>query len=177
MNLSEMFLKFKRSAKRLEILQEYHMDGDEWDTFQKYRNGYPTPIFNELDEWNNQIKEWSKQGKTVERIRVIDSPLTDYLKYQIDLGYLPSALCGQSVRFVSKKVFDAVNKYNIKNDIWIFDDKHAFEMIYDKNGVFIESREVNSENPVLFYNELYDSSRTLEYVIKQIREQDIFINL
>lgn len=178
MTLSEMFSCFKKSAKRLEVLQEYHMDGGEWDTYQKYLKGEPIHIFGELKEWNDMLLAWSNDGKIVERVRVIDSPLSDYLRYQIDLGYLPSALSGQTVNFISRERYNKiVKKYGLKNDIWIFDDEYAFELVYDEKGAFIESHEIDCSLSSQLYNDLALETVPLEHVVKQIRLHKIEIKI
>lgn len=175
MKLADAFSSFKKSARRLELLQEYHIDGNEWETFRKFKAGEPTAIYEELAEWNSLLDSWTKRGISVDRIRVIDNPLSDYLKYQIDLGYVPSALCGQSVRFISRDRFNEISKGLINTDFWLFDDEFVFELVYDEKGAFLESREVKEEFYKSLYQELFQCSISLEEVVKQIRRQRIDI--
>lgn len=176
MTLSELFSNFKTSAKRLELLQEYHV-GEEWENFEKYRKGFPVPLFDEQKQWNEQIREWKNQGKTVERIRLIDSPVSDYVKFEIEIGYLPSALCGQNVKFVSRKKFNQNNPDKIKKDFWIFDDSIVFEMNYDEKGSFLGGQVVEGSPYIKLYNDLSSHTVSLENIIKQIRLQKTIINL
>lgn len=176
MNLSEAFSKFKRSAKRLELFQEYHMAGQEWDSYQKYLRGEFVPIFDDLKEWNEQLLEYKKQGKMVERIRLIKVPVSSYLKFEIDIGYLPSSLYGQQVKFILEKDFDLLNVDHLKNDFWIFDDEIVFEMLYDENGAFCDSKRIDGILEKKLYNSLCKKAKPLEAVAKQMRLQKMEIN-
>lgn len=175
MDIGEAFAGFKKSAKRLEILQEYRIEGDEWDTFTKFQAGQPTPVYAELEEWMSMLDAWHKDGKEVERIRVIENPLTSYLKYEIDLGYIPSALHGQKVYFISKEKFERICQNKIRSDFWIFDDEIVFELLYDERGSFLGNREISSNNYSTILNELKKNAIPLEQVVQQIREQKVAI--
>lgn len=177
MDISEAFATFKRSARRLEILQEYRIEGDEWDTFAKFQAGQPTPIYAELAEWIEMLDGWYKDGKEVERIRIIENPLTSYLKYEIDLGYIPAAMHGQKVNFVSKSKYEQISKGKIHSDFWIFDDEIVFELLYDENGAFLQSKEVPGIGCKKLIDELRAFSVPLDLVVKQIREQKVELKL
>ncbi len=176
MNLSDAFSMFKKSAKRLELFQEYHMEGQEWDSFHMYLSGKYVPIFDDLSEWNNQLLEYKSQGKTVERIRLIKSPVSSYLRFEIDLGYLPSSLCGQKVKFISEMDFKLLNKDNLKNDFWIFDDEIVFEMLYDEKGAFYGSKQVEGRLEKELYSRLCEKAKPLEMVTRQMRLHPLEIN-
>lgn len=169
--LGEMFSKFKKSAKRLELLQEYQIEGGEWESFQAFLNGEIQEPYAELREWNDQISKWHGEGKEIERIRLIDSPLTDYLKYEIFEGYIPSSLVGQNVNFVFRDEFEKIcNRKNVK-DFWMFDDRYVFEMLYDKNGAFVGANFVDGAEQKEIYSKLKAISHPMQEILKEIRSQ------
>ena len=177
LSLGELISTFKKSAKRLEILQEFHIEGGEWENFQKFKRGEVAPAFPELVEWKEQLAEWTKQGKTVERVRVFENPLSDYLKYEILEAYAPCALSGQKVNFVSRKQLEkVVGKKQVK-DFWIFDDKYVYEMDYDENHNYCGGRIVDGTAEKEIYKKLLENSISLETVLKQIRLQKTKIKL
>lgn len=178
LTLDEAFSSFKKSAKRLELLQEYHIeDGGEWEFFQKFQNGENCPLFEELVEWNKMLSTWKSEGKTIERVRLIESPITDYLKYEIYTAYLPSEFAGQKVNFVSREEFDKLNKNNLNKDFWIFDDKYVFEMIYDEKGAFLDAKLVEGSAQKKLYENLKKVSHSMQEVMKQIRMQEIKVKI
>lgn len=177
MDIGEAFATFKKSAKRLELLQEYRIEGDEWDTFTKFQEGQATPIYAELAEWMEMLDAWQKDGKEVERIRVVENPLTNYLKYEIELGYIPGALHGQKVNFVSKQKFEEISRGSIHTDFWIFDDEIVFELLYDSRGAFLCNREVPKGIYKQLLDELRKNSVPLDIVVKQMREQRVELKL
>lgn len=177
LNLGDLFSSFKKSAKRLELLQEYHIEGDEWDSFQKFVNGETSCSYPELVEWNEQLAEWTKQGKTIERVRLLDSPLSNYLKYEIFEGYVPSSQVGQKINFISRKQLEKVAGKKKLKDFWIFDDKYVFEMDYDENHNYCGGRIVDGTAEKEIYQKLLEVSTPLETVLKQIRLQKTKIKL
>lgn len=170
-DLDYLVANFKKSAKRLEVLQEFHIEGDEWDYFQKFLNGEVFKPYPELNEWNKQIDEWTKQGKKIERVRVIANPLSNYLKYEIEEAYKLGTLMGQKVNFVSQSDFKKIVGKQKVGDFWIFDDKYVFEMHYDENHDYIGGQLVDGQKEREIYNKLHEVSKPLEYVLKQIRTQ------
>lgn len=177
LSLGDLFSSFKKSAKRLELLQEYHIEGDEWDSFQKFINGEAVSPYPELAEWNEQISEWRKQGKTIERIRLLENPLSEYLKYEIFEAYVPGTIVGQKINFVSPKQLEKVVGKKKLKDFWIFDDKYVFEMDYDENHNYCGGRIVDGVEEKEIYQRLLEISQPLETVLKQIRLQGTEIKL
>ena len=175
--LGGLFSTFKKSAKRLELLQEYHIEGDEWTSFQKFVNGETCLSYPELEEWKQQISDWTKQGRTIERVRLLTSPLSDYLKYEILEGYAPCDAFGQKIYFVSEKQLEEVVGKRKLKDFWIFDDKYVFEMDYDKSNNYCGGRLVDGAEEKAIYQKLRKKSQPLEKVLRQIRLQKTDVKL
>ena len=169
MTLSEAFLNFKKSEKRLEVLQEYYIEGGELKQYNNYCECKRVEELDDLKEWNEFIRQSTEQGKIIERIRVLKNPVSSYLKYEIEHGFVPSQEYGQKVRFVSESIYKKLNKSAIKNEFWIFDDEVIFEMVYSKKGDFIKSCQVFGQEYIELYNRLFQISVPLESVSKQIR--------
>ncbi len=172
MNLTEAFESFKKSAKRLEILQEFSIEGGEKEQYENYCNGEKVCEFAELKEWNNLIKMQTEKGKKIERIRVVKNPVSKYIKFEIELGYISSQKCGQEVDFISFEKFNKINKTNINNEFWIFDDEIIFEMIYNEKGEFLKSNQVFGKEYIELYNDLKRQSVPLETVVKELSQSD-----
>lgn len=169
LTLGDLISNFKHSAKRLELLPDYHIEGGEWEDFNNFLNGEVRPPYDELAEWNKSIENWTKQGKTIERIRLLSSPLTDYQKYEILRAYEPGTLCGQKIGVVLKKDFDKVENAAKAKDFWIFDDKYVFEMHYDSQHNYCGGELVEGTKEKQLYEKLKQISHPLEEVLKQIR--------
>lgn len=177
MDISEAFNNFKKSAKRLEILQEFSMDNGEKEQFQNFCAGKSFCAFDELVEWNKLIEENTKQGKIIERVRVIKNPLSLYLKFEIENGYITSQKYGQEVNFISSKKYNKLNKNKIKNEFWIFDNEQIFEMIYNEKGEFLKSQQIFDKSYIEFYENLKKESFPLEEVVKQLRSGKTIIKI
>lgn len=177
LSLGDMFEKFQKSAKRLELLQEYNIEGQEKETFDNYIKGQVVTPYEELKEWNSLVKTWTSNGKTVERVRVIASPLSVYLKFEIELGYLPSFLFGQDVYFIDKIKYENLNHNKNNKDFWIFDDEYVFIMEYDENGKFQNSYQVEGDDYIKLYNSLKSNAISLDEFLVKYRDCKINIDL
>ncbi len=177
MNLSDAFNNFKKSAKRLEVLQEFSIDNGEKEQFENFCEGKEFCEYDELIEWNKLIDENTKRGKIIERIRVVKNPISLYLKFEIENGYITSKKFGQKVNFVSYKNYKKLNKNKINNEFWIIDDKLIFEMIYNEKGEFIASQQVFDKSYIEFYENLKKESIPLEEVVKQLRSGKTIIKI
>ena len=172
MTLGEAFSSFKKSAKRLEVLQEYHIEGGELEQYNNFCEGKKVEEFDDLKEWNKFIRQSTEQGKIIERIRVVKNPVSKYIKFEIELGYISSQKCGQVVDFISFEKFNKINKTNINNEFWIFDDEIIFEMIYNEKGEFLKSNQVFGKEYIELYNDLKRQSVPLETVVKELSQSD-----
>jgi hypothetical protein len=131
--LDELFTTFKASAWRLEVRPSYGIP-DEDQSFQAFLAGSPqdltwfTPW---TDLMNLQIRE---RGKRVERVRVIDQPPSDYLRWEYDLNHL-NAEAGEDIRYLPRDLACSIHLPDY--DFWIFDDVAVAFMVFAESGEFL----------------------------------------
>jgi hypothetical protein len=175
----KMFSTFKESAYRVEALSQYRIEGGEWEEFQKYKEGY-IKDYSSLNEWVASLQRWKQEGKEMKRIRVIDSILSDYEKYEFETGYVLTGVSGENIRVVNREIYNQLATPEIKGDYWLFDMKYLLEMKYDQEGRFLGGELVEDEKIVEIHKKLFFEleKHTIPYieVVKQIRQAEVRVN-
>lgn len=138
LNLDEMDAFFdahyQRSAFRLETLDAYEVASDGGDV-ARYLRGEPDPDPERKGPWLQELAAERAAGKTTSRVRILTTPLSDYLRYECEWGYVPNSEAGEQIRILdlttTARPRDVVNE-----DFWLLDDTHALRMVYDADGRF-----------------------------------------
>ncbi len=152
------FDNFKKTAFRVETLPEYAIyDTDEYDEYKKFITNQTIEGFANSG-WLNDIHNWCREGKKVERIRVIPLKVTDYFKYEVCWCYQQNIKYGESIIFVEYEDYKRIStKYNIEDDFWIFDNNSAVILKYNNEYEYLDCEEVSKDlisNYVSLYKEL-----------------------
>jgi hypothetical protein len=99
--LLDAFRSFTHEAVRLETLQYYDVPGDE-DRQRAFREGRPLPSRPEKSTSVQIIQDATAAGKRFERIHVVDKPLSDYVRYEIEAAYPENAAAGERILIVDR---------------------------------------------------------------------------
>ncbi|MEN9338081.1 MAG: hypothetical protein RIQ41_395 [Candidatus Parcubacteria bacterium] len=121
MDLYQYLQSSKVSLFRFEALQEYKVEGDGIDD-------------EGMKEWWNFIESKTKSGITMQRVRLIIEPLTEYTKSEL-VVHKKSKTFGDTIKIVKEEVF---NTLNIKQeDFWLIDEKVVLKMKYSTDGEYL----------------------------------------
>jgi hypothetical protein len=132
-DFARLFQTFSISAFRLEMLDKYTVPSEEID-YARFLAGEELPKTNETD-WARIVRMQISEGKIMQRVHVVSMPLTSYLKFEIDWGYIYNSAAGEQIHLLDrKKVSDDVLRMT---DYWLFDRKTLIVMQYDKDGRFL----------------------------------------
>lgn len=130
---------FRRTAFRLEVLDAYAVASDGGD-FARYLAGEPAPDPARKSAWLDRLRAEAAAGKTRQWVHVVRSPLSDYLRFEMEWGYLPNLAAGAQVR-----ILDLAERARpdglIDTDFWLLDDEAALIMHYDAVGHFLGAEE------------------------------------
>jgi hypothetical protein len=157
---------FKQSAFRLEALPLYDMPGER-DEFQRYLSGEKPP--SDLHyRWLDTLADGRTAGKVFQRVRVVTSPLTDYIKYEFAWGYVFNVKAGEDIR-----VLDLAVKPDPglpRQDFWLFDDSIVVRMDYRPDGSQIGRELLEGVDPAPYVEwkrlALENSEPFMEYYAK-----------
>lgn len=150
MNLDELRTfadeRTTRSAFRLECLEQYLVDSDQ-DNVRRYLAGQGGPSWAQGDDWMEYLAAEAGQGIRRYRVRVLASPLSDYLKYECEWGYAYTTAAGEEVNVLD--LSEAPRPEGLPDEeFWLYDDRDVVVLDYDAQGRFIDARALpESEAP------------------------------
>jgi len=133
---AELLGTFERSAFRLE-LQPVYSEPSEYDTVAKFVAGTAEPPTNVgyLVDWFDQIRELTRQGKRIERVRVHEDPPTDYQRWERWIGAWNTA-AGETIRYMTRAEAYRVGLLPAAGnaDWWLLDSSRLIVMRFDEEG-------------------------------------------
>lgn len=136
--LLEAFRAFTHEAVRLETLQYYHVPGDE-ERQRAFREGRPLPTRAEKSTSVEIIQNATAAGKRFARIHVVDKPLSDYVRYEIEAAYPENAAAGEEIFVVDRA--DDPRLHQLRDDFVLLDGDTGHPSViwyrYSENGELV----------------------------------------
>jgi len=127
------FRDFTASAFRLELRQVYTMPG-EADELRRFQAGELPPAGYHYG-WLDTVASARRAGKTMRRVRVVQRPLTDYVRYEFTWGFAYNVQAGEDIRILD--VTDRRAPALPDHDFWLFDDSQLVRLLYRPDGTQI----------------------------------------
>ncbi|MFD8967484.1 DUF6879 family protein [Streptomyces sp. NPDC059568] len=126
----QLFAAFRQTAFRLETLSAYDVE-DERGEFAAFLADEPMP-----PEWSDNpwVRSMTDLGKSVSRVHVLRSPLTDYLRYEL-AAYPGNITAGESIGIIDLAQQEVPGLPD--HDFWLFDDAEVYRMHYTEGGQFL----------------------------------------
>jgi hypothetical protein len=134
----KIFGKFKSSAFRLETLQAY-AETSESGPFHQYQRGSP-PDAAFLNDWCQMVRNHITSGKAMRRIHVVDVPLSEYMKFEIECCYIHTGAAGEDIRLIDRSKLSSEHLKLITEDFWFFDSSTVMVNEYDERGTIAQAR-------------------------------------
>ncbi|SRR6266545_603624 len=134
-DLAWWLANFQQSAFRLERLQAYHIP-QEAELFAAFKRGEDVRVPDD-HPWPKLVHHATHTGKTMQRIRVVEHPLSDYVRFELSL-YPRSVEAGEDIRVA--RLDEHPQLAQCEQDFWLFDDEVAVVLDYDDRGGFLGSR-------------------------------------
>ena len=113
-----LFQRFEHTAFRLEPRARYNVE-DEAEPYARFLAG-EDPGLDWMTEWLELMRHQTGQGKRVERVRVVDDPPSDYLRFMMWL-HPHNAAAGEDIRYLERT--RAVEVGLPDYDYWLFDSR------------------------------------------------------
>jgi hypothetical protein len=137
---SRYFRDFRSSAFRLELHPIYTMPS-EADELRRFLAGEKPPPGYHYG-WLDTMAAAGAAGKTVRRVRVVRQPLTDYVRYEFEWGFVYNAEAGEDIRVLD--LTDRPDPGLPDHDFWLFDEHALVKMLYRPDGTQIARELVTS---------------------------------
>lgn len=131
-----IFEGFQHSAFRLETLDHYHVGSDGGDV-ARYLAGEPDPDPDRKGRWLEQLRAEREAGKLRHRVHIVRTPLSDYLRYECEWGYLPNAAAGERIHILDLSERELPADVEMLEDFWLMDDEVVLRMHYDESGAYL----------------------------------------
>lgn len=120
------------SIFRLESLPAYGVPHEQ-EEFQRFLDGGE---FDPADcsDWIQTIEAATSRGAVMQRVHILTTPLTDYLRYECAWGYLPHNRAGEDIRILD--LTTTSTKVPLR-DWWLIDDELVIDMQYNDSGAVL----------------------------------------
>jgi hypothetical protein len=117
--LLDAYRSFTDSAIRLETLQHYEVPGDE-ERQQAFKAGMPLPGRAEKSETIQLIEDATSAGRRFGRVHVVDRPLSDYVRYELEAAYAENVAAGEKILIADRSADEALD--GLREDFVLFDE-------------------------------------------------------
>jgi hypothetical protein len=128
--------RFTRDAFRLETLDAYYVASDGGDV-ARYLRGEREPDPARKEPWLARLRTERAEGKQRQRVHVVQGPLSGYLRYECEWGYVPNVAAGEDVRILDLSERPLPAGLTIDHDFWLIDGQHVIRMHYADDGRFL----------------------------------------
>lgn len=125
-----LFESFERTAFRLERLAVYDVDEEREEIARFFAGEDMGPDWDD----NPWVRSMTNKGKSVSRVHVLRSPLTDYLRYEL-AAYPGNIKAGESIGIIDLGEQEVTGLPD--HDFWLFDDRDVYRMHYTPEGKFV----------------------------------------
>ncbi len=146
--VDSIFEGFRHSAFRLETLDQYQVASDGGD-FARYLSGEPEPDPERKGSWLDVLRTERAAGKLRHRVHVLRTPLSDYLRYECEWGYLPNAEAGEQIHILDLAQQTLPPEVEMVEDFWLMDDETVLRMHYDDQGSYLGASLADDAVPYL----------------------------
>jgi hypothetical protein len=140
--------RLTRSAFRLELLDRYDSLGER-DYFTRYQKGEPVSALAAGRGWLKQLRAEAEAGIHNQRVHVLRTPLTDYLRFECAWGYAYNAQAGEDIRIIDLAE-RSLPAGLTDHDFWLIDDQHAIVMHYEDDGQFVGAEPASPEQVCIY---------------------------
>ncbi|MCA1604020.1 MAG: hypothetical protein LC808_13750 [Actinobacteria bacterium] len=133
--LRERFATFRYSLFRLEALQTYGGSGEE-EGRAAFEAGQLIPLSPALRKWTQMLRQRVGSGCAVQRVHVVTSPLTDYMRFEL-ASYAPNVQAGEDIRIISVPTDGEWPRDVPPDDFWLIDSSELWNQRYDQRGTWL----------------------------------------
>lgn len=136
------FEDFQTSAWRFETQPTYTMPREQ-PGLARFLAGEPKPP-DHNERWHGRIRTWAAAGKTINRVRTVRRPLTDYQRLQFSWSIPGNVEAGENVHVLDLTELELDLP---TQDFWIFDESLVVQLNFRPDGTLI-NREKQEDSTV-----------------------------
>jgi hypothetical protein len=130
-----IFERFTTDLFRLETLPYYEVASDDQD-YRRYLRGEAEPNAADKAPWLDELRADTAVGKRWRRVHTLSHPLTDYLRYECEWGYVHNVEAGEDVRILDLDTLHLGSFERTITDFVVIDQRYAVRSLYDDHYRF-----------------------------------------
>lgn len=127
-----LFRTFRRTAFHLELKDSYHTP-EEAAPFDLFLQGKQND-FAWHQPWLKIVREASRAGKIMTRVRVVTIPHSDYARWGLSVAPL-NIEAGEDIRWLPRQLAEGIDFP--ADDYWLFDDSRVVFTVFEPDGRFV----------------------------------------
>lgn len=131
-----------KSAFRLEALDHYEVASD-GDDFARFKAGEAEPDSERKNQWLDVLRAEKEAGILEHRVRVLRTPLGEYLRFECEWGYVLNSEAGEEIHVLDLAERELPPEV-VDHDFWLIDDKYPLRMHYSDAGEFVGAELVDN---------------------------------
>jgi hypothetical protein len=143
-DFSRLLTGFEHTAFRLELLRRYTAPAEE-APLRRFLAGEP-PRIEWAQDWLDQVAQMTAAGKSMQRVRVVDTPPGDYLRFELAL-FPHSIKAGEEILILDRDTAAALGLPD--QDFWLWDSSRVALMHYDDEGSFLGAELIEDPRTVV----------------------------
>ncbi|MGO4747289.1 DUF6879 family protein [Streptomyces sp. 2MCAF27] len=128
----QLFRDFQHTAYRLETRASYGIP-EEDEPYRRFLAG-DDPGLDWFEPWLALMREESGKGKRVERVRIIDEPPSDYLRFEL-WGTPHNLAAGEDIRYLTRPEAGQLGLPGY--DYWLFDSRTVARLQFGEHDRFL----------------------------------------
>lgn len=125
-----LFKGFRRSAFRMETHQTYTIPSER-DSVRRFLAGQPKPVDHNAG-WHATVRANVAGGKSMQRLKVIRRPFSDYIRYHLAWSIPGNVQAGEDYRIL--ELTDRSELGIPEQDYWMFDDQTVALLNFNPDG-------------------------------------------
>ena len=125
---SDLFRECKTEAFHLEVQDSYGVP-EESERLRRFLNGEPAAPDSYKSHWVELMREVTSRGATVNRVRVVTVPHTDYHRWLLSVTGTNIA-AGEDIRYLPRHLAGEVPP----DDWWLIDNERVAYNLVDQKG-------------------------------------------
>lgn len=126
----KLFDAYRYTARRLEPRDRYNTEYSV-EPRRRFLAGELTD-YSFMDDWTDEVRGWSAQGKRMARVRVVTEPLTDDARFSLHVARLNVA-AGDEIRYLPRQRARELDLGLPDEDYWVFDSTTAAIIHFDED--------------------------------------------
>lgn len=129
---------------RIQTLDSYG-SGSDGDDVRRYLSGAPAPSSPAREEWFKKLRAEAGAGRIRRNLHIVQEPLTPYLRYAFEWGYVYNQAAGMEIRILSTDNTTAAAHLAKIGDFLVAEDVHVARLRYDEAGSLLGTVKVSAD--------------------------------